>query len=81
MNGSTGAGIASDVLIIHISDVDTALKLLPPTMPNFRKLLDKARTVKNFDHVSQPRLSVGAHGGPQSVQAVNLSGNKFRKFS
>ena len=79
INGSTGAGIA--FLIIHISDVDTALKLLPLTMPSFGKLLDKARTVKSFDHVSQPRPSVGAHGGPQSVQAVNVSGNNIREFS
>ena len=77
---TTGAGIASDVLIILISDVDTALQLLPLTMPNFGKLLDKARTVKSFDHVSQPR-PVGAHGGPQPVQALNVSGNIIREFS
>ena len=47
-------------------------------MPNFSKLLDKARTVKDFDHVSQPRPSVGAHSGPQSVQAI--LGNNIREF-
>ena len=78
---TTGADIASDVLIILISNIGIALKLLPPTMPNFSKLLDKARSMKNFDHVSQPRPPAGAHGGPQPVPALNVSGNNIREFS